>query len=171
MDWWNRLDPTARTGVMVGVPLVAIAALVAVLRGGGSRKADEEAPGPATPATPAAVGGGYVLGGGGVINMGELGGIFSEWSDVIGGLPDQLEDLVNRDRPGTATQPQGTNVAVLAAGETWKALLRRHYGPQGTNLWGTVRAAPANAQLVARYPSPDARLPGGSVVFMPARNW
>jgi hypothetical protein len=178
MDWWNRLDPNSRRMVMIGLPLVALAALVSALRTrDASPSSDEETPGTglttATPPPAAAVGGGYVYGGGGVINMGELGDTFSDWSAIIAGLPKQLEDAVSSDRPttpATPPAPQGEYVTVGPKGETWKQLTQRHYG--STNPAGVVVRATQNAGLVRSHGSGyDVKLPGGARVFMPARNW
>lgn len=170
MKWLNDLPPAQRLAVLVGVPLVAVAALVSLFRRGGTVSATAA---PAEDPASAGVGGQTlpVAVGTGAIGSGELAQFLSIFTSELEVIRRTIEEG-ETGRPITPPPASsGAQLVSVRAGETWRAVLRRHYGPDGTNLWMAVRTHPANRQLFTRYPSIDNVLPTGAVVTMPARNW
>lgn len=166
MKWLNDLPPAQRLAVIVGVPLVAVAALVSMMRRGGTATvsaAPSAAPTTAGQTLPVAVGTG-------AIGSGELAQFLNIFTDELEVIRRTIEEG-ETGQPITRPPTTAATLVSARAGETWKALLRRHYGPDGTNLWQVVRTHPANASLFRAYPSIDQVLPTGAIVTAPARNW
>lgn len=152
--------------VLIGLPIVAVAALVTIIRRPAVAAEPAPADGTATTAgqtLPVAIGTGG-------IGAGDLAGFVSAFTAELETIRRTIEDQ-ETGRPITPPRVPTATAVSVRAGETWRAVLRRHYGPDGTNLWQVVRTNPANASLFSRYPSIDAVLPTGAIVTMPARNW
>jgi hypothetical protein len=171
MEWWNRLDPMARRVLLIGVPLVALAALAnAFRRPNDDPPAEEGEAVPGSGVTPATTGGGWIIGGqADVMNAGEFGSWLDELGEMVAGIPDRIKEAEEDDKPKTPV----VNVpsTVTRSGETWKDLLRRSYPTNPTNMWVVVAQHPGNLALVSRYPKPDDRLPGNVKVYLPPRTW
>jgi hypothetical protein len=174
MEWWTRLDPTARRAVMIGVPLVAIAALVSTLRDRGAptpAAVDAEAPVPGTPAASPPPVGGWVLGAADAVNVGELGSMFSDVAELLTGLPQAISDQIDADRPSdpeppkTNLHPVRTNYTTVK-GDTWATVSKKNYA--STGYAGALAKDPRNAAIYRSVPSLTGVLPTGTIVVVPA---
>lgn len=167
MGWLDRLDPTSRKAVLFGIPLVALAALVASMRGARATPADEE--------TKPDVTVGMIPGAdAGAVNVGELGTALSEVGDLLYGLPQAIKDQLASDRPTTPAAPAKTWPAAkthtTAAGQTLgniAAFAYARYDGANARAWGYARIRSANASLASKY-GPSGRLPAGVRVVLPA---
>lgn len=164
MKFLENLPPAQRMAVLIGVPVIAVAALVSMLR----RPQTAEGPPPSASTTATTAGQTLpVAVRDDAIGVGELSEFGSILTRELQNVRRTIEEQEN-GRTVTAAAT-ATPVTVAPAGETWRELLQRVY--RSTNLWGAVRAEPRNAALIQRYPNVDSRLPGGAVAYMPARNW